>query len=1291
MTGIPLSYGQEQLWFLDRFEPGGATYNVPLALRMLGPLDAGALGRALDAVVSRHEALRTRLVSGPDGSPVQVVDAPAPVGLGPAEPWEGDWTATAQHEASRPFSLADGPLLRVRLLRLGPQEHLLVLVVHHAVFDGWSIGVVLRELAELYRAEVRGEAPDLAEPSLQFADYAVWERERLDDAALEGPLDYWRRTLAGAPTLNLPTDRPRPVVMSHEGGVERLELGQAALEELEGLARAEGTTLFVTLLAALNAVLYRYTGQDDVVVGTVSANRDRAALATIVGYLVNTLAIRCDLSGDPPFTELLGRVREATVGAYAHQEVPFAKLVEALRVERDPSRAPVFQVALTVIEPPADLEAAGVTMVVEPVDLPAAKYDMNVFAEIGEWGLRIGVSYATALFDAATARRFVGHLRTLLAGAVADPGRRLSELPLLTDEEVHRELVEWNDTACDLPVMCVHEGFERQAERTPGGVAAEMDGESVTYAELNADANRIARALRGMGVERETLVGVCMETSLRRLAVLLGILKAGGAYVPLDPALPADRLSYMINDAAMPVIVTDSAGLPDTGARILSVEHDLPEADDSNPGFEVGLADLAYVIYTSGSTGRPKGVMVEHRQAINFLAGMVETWSIGPDDRVLSFASLSFDASVMNIFMPLLAGARIVLGQREVLHSPPRLARLMREAGVTFACLTPAVLGLLGGEDFPDLRIFFCGGEELPAELAREWIRPGLRFVNEYGPTETTVGIVAAELDGTVWPPPIGRPKQNCQAYVLDAHLRPVPVGVVGELHLGGLSVSRGYLGRPALTGRRFVADPFGDRPGARLYRTGDLVRRLPGGDLVYVGRADGQVKIRGLRIELGEVESALAAYPGVAQAVVVAASDRLVGYVRPVEGAGIDLAELRRHAAGWLPGYMVPAHLVVVDSFTLNNSGKVDRSALPAVDDAPQSGGYVAPRDEVETTLAAVFAELLGRDRVGIDDGFFALGGTSLQVMRLLTRVHRELGAELGVTAVFLNPTVRQLAARIGESGAEHGLPVERGLPAERGLLVELAKGDGPELFLVHAVGGTVHPYAPLAAALAGTFGVHGIQAAGLDPGTAPAGSIEAMADAYTAAILGAQPTGPYHLAGWSLGGVLAYEIAGRLEEAGRQVAFLGLLDAPFEVPAEVPAGASGGVAADFVTDAALALGWEPPALPGPADDGEWLAWLAGRLDPGRPQEVRAQLDRRFAVFASHRAAIAGYRPAWPVKADTAIVSATRSPNAAAARRWEELLEGRVSTVYVDSDHYAFLRPPLVGEVSALIRKTVR
>ena len=1044
MTDLPLSYGQQQLWFVDQFAPGQAVYNVPLAVRVRGPVDAGSLARAIAGVVARHEALRTRLVTGAGSRPVQVID---PVPAGPVLPLADlsglpaaerqarvrEFLAT---ESLRPFSLADGPLWRAHLVRLGPVEWLLVFVVHHAVFDGWSAGVLVGDLAALYEAEVTGRPAGLAELPVQFADYAVWERDRLAGPLLAELEEYWRCTMAGFETVAFPADRPRPAVDSFAGGLVSRTMDAGLLGELRELSRRQGTTLFVTLMAALHALVHRYTGQADLVIGTVSANRSKSELTPLIAFLVNTLPIRADVSGDPAFTDLLERVKQSVLGATRHQDLPFGKLVESLGVERDASRAPVFQIALTFAERQArPVVVAGVEF--EPSDLvvgiDAAKFDLTFAAEARPGGLWVECSYKTALFERGTVERLLGHLEVLLRGIAADPSARVSALPLLTGAELQAELVGWNATAAPVAAGCVHHRFEEQVARAPGAVAAVFEGgEQVSYAELNRWANQIARRLRELGVGPESLVGVCMGTSLRRVAVLLGIWKAGGGYLPLDPALPSDRLEFMVTDAGLPVVVTDQASAGHlaaaTAARVMCLDEawdQIATLDDGDLAGGAGPENAAYVIYTSGSTGRPKGVVVEHRHAVNFLHGMTGNWQIGPHDMVLGFASFSFDASFMDMFTALTGGATLVLATPETLHSPPRLAALMREAKITFTLLPRTVLALIAGHDFPDLRVLMTGGEELPSDLARRWLRPGLRFVNAYGPTEATVIATYAELDGQVWPPPIGCPNRpNYQVYVLDCQLNPVPAGVIGELHVGGAGVARGYLNRPELTRERFIPDPF--TPGGRLYKTGDLVRRRLDGTIMYVGRIDNQVKIRGLRIELGEIETALAGHPEVAQAVATVTTDhtgekQLTAYVRPQPAAEVSGGELRDWLTRTLPSYMIPEYVVTVPEFPLTSSGKIDHSALPAPGRGQASGGeQVPPATLAEAIVADCYARLLGHDEVSVTASFFDLGGNSLSAMRLINMIDNELEIEIDVATVFVAQTARQLAALLRD---QHGL----------------------------------------------------------------------------------------------------------------------------------------------------------------------------------------------------------------------------------------------------------------------------
>jgi iturin family lipopeptide synthetase A len=1023
----PLSFAQEQLWFIDEFHHGLPAHNVPGIVWLPGELDVAALTRALGALIARHEPLRTRLVAGGDGHPVRLIDPPGAVpslelisysGL-PEQEAARRLRELADDEALRPFHLADDHPLRTRLVRLAADSHALVLVAHQTAVDERSLRVLVDDLAALYG----GTAAELAPLPGQFAEHVEREREYLRGPALDGLADYWRSALAGFEVSRFPADRPRPLLADHTGAVEETFADAELLSRLRELSRDAGTTVEVTLLAALFVLLHRYTGQADLVLGLAHDPE----LAEAVGFLENTLPVRVDASGDPGFGEFLDRVREAADGARAH-DLPFARVVDALDIERDPGRFPVFQTAFRYTEPVPPTSAGGVTFRYERAPLRASRYDVSLVAEPDPGVLRLEASYTPALYDAATVRRLLAHYEVLLRGVASRPAARLSELPMLTDAELHAELVEWNDTDTDLPVQCVHEGIQERVAAAPAAVAAEFAGAQISYAELNQQANQIGRLLRSLGVGPEVLVGVCMGTGPRRLAALLGVWKAGGGYVPLDPGLPAERLSFMIADTGMRVVLTDDASadrIPAGNVVSLDARWDqirlLADSDLRDTG--VTPESVAYVIYTSGSTGQPKGVMVEHGQVIHFLHGMARHWRIGPGSAVLQFAAFTFDVSVMDMFMPLLGGAKVVLAGPETLHSPPRLAALIRDAHITFACLPPTVLNLLIGQDFPELRTLLSSGEELSSELLKAWLHLGADIYNGYGPTECSIGSVFMKLEpSTPLPPPIGRPKPNYRAYVLDEHLNPVPVGVTGELHIGGPGVSRGYLNRPDLTRERFIPDPF--RPGGRLYKTGDLVRRRPDGTLVFAGRIDNQVKIRGLRVEPGEIETTLASHADVGQAVVTVVTDQagvqqLAGYLRPADGASIDVAGIRQHLARSLPAYMVPTYLITLAELPLTAHGKVDKAALPSPLSGVGSGDLVPPRTAIEVALTDLYATVLGVERVGVTASFFEAGGNSLQAMRLITELRAALAVDLDITAVFLTPTPRQLAAVLRD---QHG-----------------------------------------------------------------------------------------------------------------------------------------------------------------------------------------------------------------------------------------------------------------------------
>ena len=1019
---LPLSFAQERLWFLDRLMPRSPLYNVPAVLRARGDLDAAAFAAAVRSLAGRHEILRTTYGTEA-GRPVQriadAVQLPVPEvdlrGL-PPELREAEARRLAGEEARRPFDLATGPLLRVSLVRTAENERLVLATFHHIVADGWSLGVFLRDLAAFYCGEALPTLP------VQYADYAAWQRRRLSGEILEAELSHWRQTLAGVPwVLELPADHPRPPVLTYRGARELFHLPAAGIA---AFGRRHEATPFMVLLALFQILLARLTGREELIVGTPVANRDRIEVEGLIGFFMNTLALRLSLEGEPGLAALLPRTRAAALDAYAHQELPFEKLVEELKPARDLAHTPLVQVMFTLLPAGAPVALPGVELrpaLEEAAETGTARFDLTLNLSDGPDGLAGALEYNLDLFDPGTARRFAAAYATLLAAALADPGRPLWELPLLTPDERAQVLGEWNDTGEPLPAeMAVHRWIEEQARRRPEAVALVQGARALTYAELDTRAGILARRLAAQGLGPERCVALQLERSIGMVVALLAVMKTGGAWLPLDPGHPEERRARILEDARNPPVLTD-ADLTDAD---LTGEDDgamLPEPFLDPDG-------LAYVIFTSGSTGRPKGVQVVRRGLANFLAAMRRRPGLGEHDVLVAVTTLAFDISGLELLLPLTVGARVVVATREEAADGQRLAALL--AGATALQATPATWRLLletGWQAAAGFKVL-CGGEALPGELAARLGAHGAEVWNLYGPTETTIwSAVEAVTTAERAVVPLGRPIANTTIHILGRGLEPVPAGVPGELLIGGAGLARGYLGRPDLTAERFVPDPLG-KPGERLYRTGDLARRLPDGRLEFLGRLDHQVKIRGHRIELGEIEAALAGHPAVRHAVVVDRPDpsgerRLVAYAETSEGTGGTLAldQIRAFLRERLPDYMLPSAFVALDRLPLNPSGKVDRQALPdpSLERPELTVGYIAPREGREALLAALWSEVLGVDRVGIHDNFFDLGGHSLLLMRLQGRLAAETGLDLPVLELFEHPTIAALARRLDELAA--------------------------------------------------------------------------------------------------------------------------------------------------------------------------------------------------------------------------------------------------------------------------------
>ncbi len=1043
---FPASFAQQWLWFLGQSEPDSATYNVPVTIGLRGLLDVSALERSLNAIVQRHEALRTTFHMM-DGQPVQVIAPTLTVSL-PVVDLRDYHEAERDAQALRlvtdvghkPFNLARGPLVGATLLRLNEEEHVLLLTIHRIVFDGWSLGVLLRELTTLYEAFSTGQLSPLPELPIQYADFAVWQREMLQGERLAECLAYWKQQLAGMPEgLDLPTDRPHLPVPTSRGSTYRLTLPKWLSDALKELSRREGVSLYMTLVAAFQTLLYRYTGQDDLVIGTVAAGRTQVETEGLIGFFVNILALRTDLSGNPTFGELLGRVREVLLEAQAHQDLPFESLVKELHPTRLLGQNPLFQVMLSFESPLPTLPPAWTLAQLE-VETGTTKFDLSLELDDRPEGLISCFEYSTDLFDEATIARMAGHWQTLLEGVAADPAQRIATLPLLTQAERHQELVEWNATGAVYPQdQCIHQLFESQAERTPEAVAVVFENEQLTYRELNRRANQLAHYLCDLGVGPEVLVGICVERSLDMVVGLLGILKAGGAYVPLDPAFPSERLAFMLEDAQAPVLVTQHhllTTLPAHGAKVICLDADaavFAQQSEADPFSGATSDHLAYVIYTSGSTGRPKGVQIVHRAVVNFLLSMREQPGLMAKDTLLAITTLSFDIAALELFLPLIVGARLIVASRDTAADGAALAETLTRAHVTVMQATPITWRLLlaaGWQGKPDLKIL-CGGEALPLELAEQLLPRAASLWNLYGPTETTIWSTICKIEPGEEVVTIGRPIANTQIYLLDPQLQPVPVGVPGELYIGGDGLARGYLHRPELTTERFLPQPFSDEPGACLYRTGDLARYRPDGTIEHLGRLDFQVKLRGFRIELGEIEAVLVQHPAVRQAVVVAREDvpgdkRLVAYVVLCEQQMAKAGDLQRHVIKQLPNYMVPSAVVLLEAFPLTPNGKVDRRALPAPDHShpERAGSFVAPRAPLEEMVAASWSQVLDIGQVGIHDNFFELGGHSLLAMQVIAHLRITLQVELSLRSFFEAPTIAQLAERIGQLQADTMAP---------------------------------------------------------------------------------------------------------------------------------------------------------------------------------------------------------------------------------------------------------------------------
>jgi len=1321
----PLSYNQQGLWVLNQLMPDASLYHSPTVARLTGALDVAALKQALDFIVARHDALRTTF-KPTDGKPTQSIASEISCEMPfvdlsnlPEAEREAESQLLLQQEIQRRFDLAEGPLIRAMLLRLDENEHIFLVTMHHIVTDGWSVGIFHRELSELYRAFLAGNPSPLADLPIQYTDFAHWQRQWLDGGVYESQLSYWRKQFTPLPpVLELPTDYPRPNVQAYRGfrgGHNTISLSEELTRALQQFCQRNGVTLFMVLLAAYKVLLHRYTGEEDIVVGSPIAGRTMPETESLIGLFINTLALRSSLAGNPSFTEFLDRVKESALGAYAHQDLPFERLVKEVHPERTLAHNPLFQVifVLQSEEIPA-WDLPGLTVSHFRVGHVMANYDLTL--DIVERDGRLVCLFESNadLIAPATIERMMEHFQALLEGIIRNPEKKISELSLMSETERKKLLVEWNDTRTDYPAnKCVHDLFEQQVLLRPEATAVVFDDQCLTYRELNRQANLVANYLRTLGVGPDVLVGVRMERSSRLIVALLGIIKAGGAYLPLDLSYPQERSAFMLADAQAPVLLTEerlAADLTETNAKIVCLDRDwdlIATSGDENPANLTTADNLIYVIYTSGSTGIPKGVAVPHR-AVNRLVFNTNYVELTAEDRIAQASNSSFDAATFEIWGALLHGAQLVGIAKEVALSPKQFAEEIQSKRISVMFLTTALFNQIARNvptAFSSVRQLMFGGEAVDPNWVRVVLEQGppQRLLHVYGPTETTTFAtwhLIEDVPENVQTIPIGRPISNTETYIVDRFLNPVPIGVSGELYLGGDGLAREYLNRPELTSDRFVANPFSDKPGARLYKTGDVARYLPDGSIEFIGRTDHQVKIRGFRIELGEIETALAEYPNVSECVVTTTESelgdkRLTAYFVPAKGTEIAVTELREFLKQKLPDYMVPAWLVSLEALPISPNGKLDRRALPAPDGikADWEKNFVAPADELELKLTKIWEKTLGVRPIGVDDNFFELGGHSLLAVQLFAQIEKAFARNLPLATLFAAPTVKQLARVLRDDGWRD---------AWSSLVMIQGGGQLPPFFCVHAAGGNVLEYYDLARLMGTDQPFYGLQAQGLDGKQEPQTSIREMAAHYIQEMREVQTEGPYLIGGHSSGGTIAFEMACQLTAMGESVGLLAMLDTYpvgyFKLP-----GNAGGSRQRFIRRlrkiSTHRRNLQQLGLTGKLD------YILNKLKYG-PEKIKHKVYRRIfglyqrigqplpAALKNIReinfAAVKDYLPQVYPGNVTLFLASDLTADYDVLDGWRELVGGSIDTRTISGNHLNILKEPHVSALAESLRNAL-
>ncbi len=1306
---LPLSYAQQRLWFIDQLEPGSSAYNVPTAVRLRGLLDVAALRRCLNEIVRRHEVLRTSFPQR-DGQPFQHISPSSDLDLPfidlsdePLVQAEASALSLAQRETKRGFDLSRGPLMRTMLLKVAEADHVLVVTMHHVVSDGWSVAILVREFMQLYASFSSGQPSSLEELTLQYADFAVWQRNYLKGEVLDEQMKYWKGQLEGVSPLELPTDRPRPPVSSHAGERVRFTWGQELTAHLKALARREGATLFMVLLAGFQLLLSRYSRQSDVAIGTDVANRNLTAIESLIGFFINQLVLRCRVDPRNSFEHLLTQVREVTLDAYQHQDLPFEKLVDELSPQRDMSRAPLFQIKLVLHNTPREQLSLG-SLRLESFGLESKniKLDLNLMFEERADQLMGALNYSTDLFDPRTAHAIVEHLRVLLEAAAADPTRPVGQLPLMSEADRQQLLFVWNDTELDYgPPDCVQVLFEQQANDNPAAVAVVYEDQHLSYGELNRRANQLGHYLRGLGVGAEVRIALCLPRGLSMIVGLLGILKAGGAYVPLDLASPPQRLAAMLEDSGAAVVLTHetiSDMLPMHWAQNICLDRDWPEiAAESTDDLPLTTLpqNLLYVIYTSGSTGKPKGVAVEHRQMYHYVRSIVSRLGLRPAMKMALVSSIATDLGHTVLYPALCIGGELHLISTETATDPVALGRYNQQRQIECLKITPTHMGVLVDADqaagLMPSRLLVLGGEACRWDWVREMARaaPECRIENHYGPTECTVGVITHRVglerpdsrpEGCV---ALGKPLNNVEVYVLDGWGKEVPVGVNGELYVGGSGVTRGYLNNAEATAERYVPDGLSGRKGNRLYATGDVVRWSREGELEFIGRRDNQVKIRGFRVELGEVEAVLSSCPGVAQAAVIAeaegAQTRLVAYIVQKKGTSVDVKQWQEQLRAELPQHMVPDQMIELDQMPLLPSGKIDRKALPRHESSRQKTRAKEKRllNSTELQLIQVWEEVLCVQCIDITGNFFELGGNSLSAVSLCARLRKIYGAQISVRMVFDAPTIESMSVLVRQNMS----------PSRPSSVIPInPHGEKLPFFCMPAAGGIPHSYIPLAHGLGPDQPFYALQSYGLDLGQEPLSTVEDMAAVYIEDIRRVQPAGPYQIGGWSFGVPVSFEIAQQLTAMGEKVRLLVLMDSPRNCnPAdrslseEELRAVEQTFLAEYLQEE-LGLAVESLTF-----DQQVLLYMNTLKESGMlPADITQEQIRRYVrVTVSNKHAARLYQPK-PYSGRVTLFKSSFSRHEDYSYGWKELALGGIDVFNFDASHADFVSKsnvPLVAE----------